>query len=95
MNEFILCASVMYKGTIVSGRRHHNCYTILRELGHDEEPIREDQGFLTSLGRHVSREEGFLIAKKNNQIFHKMYDNDNTGSLTSEDLYYDDKIDDI
>jgi hypothetical protein len=100
MKEFILCASVMYQGNIISGRRHSDCYEILENLlGKDIDlGTREDQGFLTSKGRHVSRREAFVIAKENGQIFHNMYDNVDVNSeqaiLTSEDLYYDTEIDD-
>jgi len=88
--EFILCASVMYKGQIVSAHRHKDCHKLLRALLGDEcdESVgRESQGFLTSHNRHVDRKEGFKIAKANNQIIHSMFDNDDEGILTSEDLY--------
>lgn len=88
--EFILCASVLFEGKIVSAHRHGDCHRLIRSLlgeGADENVGRESQGFLTSKNRHVDRAEGFLIAKANNQIIHTMFDNDETGILTSEDLY--------
>lgn len=90
--EFILCAAIrLFNGTIVSGFRHKDCYEVLRDLVPDltesEEPGREDQGFLTSKNRYVDRAEGFKIAKENKQIIHSMFDNDDEGQLTSEDLY--------
>jgi len=61
-----------------------------------------DFGFLTSFDRYVNREEGFLIAKEQKQIWHNLIQHDikiNFGDdnhvpyekkiLTSEDLYYD------
>lgn len=96
--EFILCAAIDYNGIIVSGRRHTDCYNILNQLTNIEDnllPDRDKQGFLTSTGRFVDRKIAFIIAKENGQIFHKMYDNDSSGSLTSEDLYYDDEIDNV
>ena len=42
----------------------------------------EDQGFYTSKGRFVTREEGLLIARKAGQV-----DEILGGVLTSEDLY--------
>lgn len=99
--EFILCSAVHYKngaksnvigvesGTVIFGKRHNDCNIILRCLFGDSVaiPEREQQGFLTSQNRYVSRSEAFKIAKSNKQIIHKMFDNDREGSLTSEDLY--------
>ena len=88
--EFILCASVMYEGKIISAHRHGDCHRLIRALlgdEADEKVGRKDQGFLTSLNRHVDRAEGFKIAKENNQIIHTMFDNYETGILTSQDLY--------
>ena len=93
-NEFIICAAVNYDGTIVCGRRHKDCYltaeSLLKKHVHVQKPQftdRENQGFMTSTGRFVTRAEAFKIAKANDQIIHKMFDNDSEGSLTSEDLY--------
>lgn len=94
--EYILCAAMMYKGIVVPGRRHNDCYKLLESLvGHVETkdiPKRENQGFLTSHNRYVTRAEAFDIAKENNQIFHDVHGNDKTGHLISEDLYdYEDE----
>ena len=90
-NEFIICAAVNYDGTIVCGRRHKDCYltaeSLLKKQNVPQFADRENQGFMTSTGRYVTRAEAFKIAKANNQIIHKMFDNDSEGSLTSEDLY--------
>jgi hypothetical protein len=101
--EFILCSAVHFKngantevinidsGVIICGRRHRDCYVILQGLtghyGNDLDSDRENQGFLTSFNRFVDRKEAFKIAKTNQQIIHKMFDNDEEGELTSEDLF--------
>jgi|DEB19_MinimDraft_2_1074335.scaffolds.fasta_scaffold18212_2 hypothetical protein len=92
-------------GIVVSGRRHNNCLMILQQLKSDFDPNlieRKDFGFLTSFDRYVDREEGFIIAHKQKQIWHDLIqheininfgDDDNIiydkNILTSEDLYYD------
>jgi len=92
-------------GIVVSGRRHNNCLMILQQLKSDFDPNlieRKDFGFLTSFDRYVDREEGFIIAYKQKQIWHDLIqheininfgDDDNIiydkNILTSEDLYYD------
>ncbi len=104
--EFILCAAIWYNdgqehtgqpknienGFVVSGRRHHNCYGVVKAiLGDDkrkigdiensmsEEDYKLHQGFLTSADRYVGREEAWKIAKENGQIFYglKVSDRDN------------------
>jgi hypothetical protein len=45
-----------------------------------------DQGFLTSSGRYVDREEGFTIASAAGQIIHKS-GNPDTPTLYSEDMW--------
>lgn len=101
--EFILCSAIHFEngaeptvhgitsGVIVCGRRHGDCYAVLKGIMGDVDisklPERDSQGFLTSKNRYVSRVEAFKIAKANNQIIHKMFDDDDEGILTSEDLY--------
>ena len=93
--EFILCASIMFEGKIVSARRHKDCYNLLEGLLKVDAVTvgREAQGFLTSKGRFVDRKEGFKIAKANDQIWHNMHDDRDEGKLTSEDLYWDEEVD--
>jgi len=94
-------------GIVVSGRRHNNCFMTLQQLKSDFNPntIKKEEvdfGFLTSFDRYVDREEGFIIAKEQKQIWHNLIQHDikiNFGDevqvpyekklLTSEDLYYD------
>lgn len=78
-------------GLVICGRRHHNCYATLSGLlgGLDGKLLvgRDNQGFITSEDRYVNRNEAFKIAKKENQIYHKCFDDVEDGILTSEDLY--------
>lgn len=116
--EYILCAAIWYKdgnvykeqpknistGIVVCGRRHNNCFMTLQQLKPNFNPKSEeiDFGFITSFDRYVGREEGFIIAKEQKQIWHNLIQHDikiNFGDsnhvsyekkiLTSEDLYYD------
>jgi len=86
------------EGFVVVGRRHHNCYATLSALSKSiklestvklliDKADRDRQGFITNLNRYVSRAEAFIIAKLEGQIIHKMFDKDETGILTSEDLW--------
>jgi hypothetical protein len=88
--EFILCAAIDYNGTIISGHRHSDCYSILQKLvSNPVLPPREKQGFLTSENRFVNRGETWKIAKENNQIKYG-YDaseNEEDSILISENLY--------
>jgi len=78
-------------GFIICGRRHSDCYNLLRIAGYgiltEHECGREQQGFLTSTNRFVNRSEAFRIAKQNNQIYHTLHQDDEEGILISEDLY--------
>ncbi|MBK7362668.1 MAG: hypothetical protein IPJ01_10270 [Micavibrio sp.] len=110
--EFILCSAIHFQngakstvlniesGVIVCGRRHGDCYEIIKSLlGVDIANIPNNKskdivGFLTSKNRFVNRSEAFKIAKLNNQITHNMFDKDDEGILTSEDLYWGDNKND-
>jgi hypothetical protein len=91
--EFILCASLKFHDNIVSGHRHSDCYELIRKMcpniADTSLPQREDQGFLTSLNRHVDRKEGWKIAKENNQIKWGLNasDDNEESQLISENLY--------
>ncbi|MHA1483128.1 MAG: hypothetical protein ACTSQA_06800 [Candidatus Heimdallarchaeaceae archaeon] len=94
--EFILCSAIMYDGTVISGRRHKDCYETLERLrgiseDDDRAPGREDQGFLTSTNRYVDRKEAWKIADENNQIKfgrEASYRGEDS-ELISENLYWD------
>jgi hypothetical protein len=90
--EFILCAALNFNGSIICGHRHSDCYKTLIDVVKvkDEDlPLRDNQGFLTSLNRYVDRKEGWIIAKKNKQIQWGLEasDNGDDSALISENLY--------
>ena len=95
--EYILCAAIKRKKpikldsynyqangniddiyNIEIGRRHND---ILARFGKSHLDVHK-QGFYTSYGRFVDREEGLLIAKKAGQV-----NEDLDKKLFSEDLY--------
>ena len=96
--ERILCAALLYNGNIIAGYRHSDCYqTIADILGIDtccddwankipNLPGRNEQGFITSKNRYVSRAEAFQIANDANQLL-LPYREGQEKILTSEDLY--------
>lgn len=62
--EIILCAAVLLpSGYIVRGHRHNDCLRTLSGMdrGKDLTSLDLVQGFLTSRGRFVNREEAGLI----------------------------------
>ena len=74
-------------GLVFSGHRHGQCiYTKCAVTGlRDAESGENEQGFLTSKNRFVSREEALIIALRENQV---MDINEIRGNrLFSEDLY--------
>jgi hypothetical protein len=74
-------------GLVFSGHRHGHCiYTKCAVTGlRDAESGENEQGFLTSKNRFVSREEALIIALRENQV---MDINEIRGNrLFSEDLY--------
>ncbi len=106
--EFIICAAIWFNdgnkynnqpknvesGFVVSGRRHHNCFSSVQSigmaLGNDKTMVvkkrialeeREKQGFLTNKDRFVDRVEAAQIAYEAKQI------NKPLKELYSEDLY--------
>lgn len=110
--EYIICSAVHFKledifehqpkniasGFVVCGRRHHNCYNVLANIGKALEleervriiiskgEIRECQGFLTNTDRFVDRKEGAVIAHNANQLLRPDFYEEGY-VLTSEDLY--------
>jgi len=100
-----LCSAIHFKngaettvsgvesGVIICGIRHGDCYAILKGiLGNccvSELPDRDEQGFLTSENRFVSRKEAWVIAKENNQIKFGLEASENGefSELISENLY--------
>jgi hypothetical protein len=92
-DEYIICSAIWFqtdvvyshqpknidKGLVIAGRRHHNCFTLVKELGLDK--TKAEQGFLTSRDRFVTREEAAHIAFKSGQT------TSISKCLFSEDLY--------
>jgi hypothetical protein len=79
-------------GLVILGYKHIGCHYVIDKLTGrylQFETNKDSQGFVTSKNRFVSRSEAFLIAKKQGQIIHKMFDNDEFGELTSEDLGFE------
>ena len=90
--EFILCAALNFNGSIICGHRHSDCYKTLIDVikvKEEDLPLRDNQGFLTSLNRYVDRKEGWIIAKRNKQIQFGLgvSDNGEDSALISENLY--------
>jgi hypothetical protein len=72
-------------GFVVCGRRHSNCFDIIKMIYKEHKlfvSFVTVQGFLTNTNRFVDRLEAYQIAKNANQIKNK---SDNF--LYSEDLY--------
>ncbi len=86
--ERILCAAIRIvhndETLIIPGFRHGDCFGLLVKLGLTLYVSSEDQGFLTSKNRYVSRTEAYEIAVKAHQV--KDYGEDSI-ILISEDLY--------
>ena len=94
--EYIICAAMHWKnnkhydhqpkniksGLVVCGRRHCNCFVILKEIQPDlSYKTQIDQGFLTNTNRFVNRKEAAKIAYVCDQI------KEENNCLMSEDLY--------
>ena len=88
--ERILCSAIIFNGRLVSGYRHSDCYELLVSLIPDLKlPESLPHGFLTSHKRYVDREEGYRIAKENDQLLLGPKIDDKNEILISEDLYFD------
>lgn len=109
--EYIICSAIhitdgnkhsdqptnIDTGFVISGRRHNNCYSVLKcllgkegmdKLLEERNQTRDDQGFITNMNRYVNRFEGFEIAKKANQLLNANLYSDNTiNILTSECIF--------
>ena len=91
--EKIICAAVRFNNKVWMGHRHLYALEAQRdELSFfmnrqemDAAQTMRDQGFVTSEGRYVSREEAWEIASNAGQIIDRPYQT--PGTLYSEDLY--------
>lgn len=81
-------AALMYKGERYEGQNHGFALGDILDKFPDADMKQIDQGFTTSKGRFVSREEAFDIAKKQDQIDNKVLPSltEESRMLLSEDL---------
>lgn len=88
MNEICICAAVKSScGYLIRGQRHRDCRDSIVRRGMTPSKKWEDEGFITSTGRFVNREEGYkmMVAlgwKSNNPQGYQLCE-----WLFSEDLY--------
>jgi hypothetical protein len=94
MKEIVICAAVRAtNGYIVRGHRHHNALHTLKDIPNLKYGGRqEDQGFVTSFNRYVTRKEGYdvQIAAGIPSALEGTEHSDGAylhGELYSEDLY--------
>ena len=68
--EYIVCSCINYNGIKVGGRNMRNCLEAIIALvpNADGKVMTNNQGFITSTGRFVTREEAWDIAKDADQI---------------------------
>lgn len=91
MTEFCICAAIrMPDGEVVHGHRHCHCLDVVRARPNfDREAlIASEQGFVTSAGRFVGREQAMEIQKQSGRPSKYSKDGQHHGDLLfSEDLY--------
>jgi hypothetical protein len=89
MTERIVAAALQVDGMAISlpaPNRHHNVIHAMHKRGWMDESREEiAQGFVTSTGRFVEREEAFVIAKAAGQLLDRS--NRTFGYLFSEDVW--------
>lgn len=81
------CKNYPKTGIVICGYRHPDIIGILptnNSLRNDGKEYKCTQGFITSKGRFVDREEAYLIAKKADQLLN---DFEGKSKLFSEDIY--------
>lgn len=65
--EVVICAAIrMPDGYIIRGHRHCHCIAAAYDMprySNSRCPQGDDQGFVTSLNRYVTREEGLALQK--------------------------------
>lgn len=88
MNPRIVCAAIRSRfGSILTSIRHYDItmHNAIRKMKYPEEFYdRAEQGFVDQFGKFYTREEAYILAKKNNQIIR---DHDIEDELFSEHLY--------
>lgn len=81
MPEIVICAAVRASnGKIVRGHRHNDAIRALQAMDgyHGEQPLGDDQGFVTSTNRFVNRREAYRL---------HFPDRTEPDELRSDDLY--------
>lgn len=93
MTETIIAAACrivndagIYVASVPKPGRHHHIFRALKASGEQCLILPDDQGFLTSTGCFVEREEAFLIASRAGQVNRKPGGYDGP-QLFSEDLW--------
>jgi hypothetical protein len=85
--EICICAAVLTEdGIVVKGHRHCDCFMVMEHMGKKPKYDIDYQGFITSKGRYVNREEGRKLQDKAGilSVDREGYRGD---TLYSEDLY--------
>ena len=86
MKEIVICAAVKTNtGKIFRGHRHGDCFVAIFDRHLKSGDLAEDQGFITSKNRFVTRKEGLKL-----QLEAGITSNEPNGyvnELFSEDLY--------
>lgn len=86
--EFCICAAVKAEdGTVIRGHRHRDCRDSIVRRGLRPSKRWEDEGFITSSGRFVNREEGFMLMTGCGWTSVNPQGYQDCGWLFSEDLY--------
>lgn len=89
--EIVICAAIrMPDGYIIRGHRHNNCIMTASSIPRYKgiHTHGDDQGFVTSLNRYVTRKQGYEIQKAAGiESVCKEGDRYLGGELYSEDLY--------
>lgn len=83
--EYIMAAATIHDGKCYAAKHHCICYRTIGRLSNGVKyngSLEEGSGFLTNLGRFVTRDDGLVIAKNRGQV-----GKDFTGTLYSEDLW--------
>lgn len=87
-NRRIVCSAVLYKdGTMLVGPRHFDSVmrSQYKHFGIKDSESESQQGFLDQYGAFLTREEAYVVAKRQSQIIRRCGGDD--GKLFSENLY--------
>ena len=91
MKEFCICAAIkLVTGEVIYGHRHNNCYDVVSARPGFTKTLVLDavQGFVTSRGRFVGREEAMKLQRASGKPSKYSFNGKYCGKmLFSEDLY--------